>query len=738
MKENTNNLTPNALISESSPYLKQHAYNPVQWLPWSNFALQRAKTEDKPIIVSIGYSTCHWCHVMERESFEDKDTADYMNEHYICIKIDREERPDLDQIYMDACQIMTGSGGWPLNCFLNTDALPFYAGTYFPPQAHYERPSWMEVLRNLHNAWNNQRDTVEAQAQKLLGYIREGENTMLNKARARVKDELTDTKLYGERPFHQGLTETIFYGLRERFDRQDGGFGVAPKFPSLMAIQYLLEYAHLRNNDEALLHAVYSLERLATGGIYDQLAGGLARYSTDNEWLAPHFEKMLYDNALFINALAQAVRMIESNTVHRAKNLEHFQGAISLFKKTIRDTYFFCLRQMSTSVHSAWYSAIDADSEGVEGKYYVWSKQEIIDLIGLESAQFFCAYFDVTDSGNWEHTNILRRILTDTAFAAENAGGEAWVRENLPKAIQILLAHRETRIAPGLDDKILLGWNALMVSATVQAYRALGEAEMLDQAKRVMDFLLTTFTAPDGNSLLHTCHETRGKKLEVRTDEPLTPHLLPLASISAFLDDYAFTIAALLDLYEVTGSANYLVKAQSLGEVVLKNFPKDDTMFYYTSSQQNDVIVRKTDLYDNALPSGNSIMAQNLLRIGYIQADEGMLAHGRRMLLQVKPLVEQYPLSFQIWAVTMQREAHGWLEIAVTGAAAAQNGKILSKAYIPNSVMAIETEVLASSSLLNDRVGQSESLVYICTDMVCGMPQAEVSAALHTIYENLT
>jgi uncharacterized protein len=718
MKQKADHKTPNALLAESSPYLQQHAYNPVQWYPWGAEALQRAKLEDKPILVSIGYSTCHWCHVMERESFEDKDTADYMNEHYVCIKIDREERPDLDQIYMDACQIMTGSGGWPLNCFLNTDALPFYAGTYFPPQPYYERPSWMEVLRNLHNAWVNQRDTVETQAQKLLGYIKEGENSMLAKARERMTNDLSEQKLYGERLFHEGLTESIFYGLRERFDRQDGGFGTAPKFPSLMAIQYLLEYAHLRSNEEALLHAVFSLERMTTGGIYDQLDGGLARYSTDNEWLAPHFEKMLYDNALFISVLSQAVRMIETNEIHRGKNLKHYYNALALFKNTIRDSYFFCLRQMSGSEHPAWYSAIDADSEGIEGKYYVWSKQEIMELLGTESADFFCAYFDVSEAGNWEHTNILRRVYSDADFAAKYPGGALWLTEHLPKAKQILLAHRAKRIPPGLDDKVLLGWNALMVSACVQAYRALSEPEMLQQAEKCMDFLLGVFAAPNGKGLLHTYKDG-------------------FAKYDAMLDDYAFTIAALIDLYEVTGTERFLVSAQSLVDVVQENFPKGDTLYYFTSAQQTDVIVRKTDLYDNALPSGNSIMAQNLLRLGYLLTRLDWLDRGRRMLDEVKPLVQQYPLSFQMWAVAIQREAHGWLEVSVTGKNAAANGLFLSKTYIPNQVLAIETLETTSIAVLESRTGQTEDLVYICTDMVCGRPETDVHSALKSIFEKL-
>jgi uncharacterized protein len=431
MKTQQDKPSPNMLIHESSPYLLQHAYNPVQWYAWGPEALQLAKQTDRPIIVSIGYSTCHWCHVMERESFEDKDTADFMNAHFVCIKIDREERPDLDQIYVDACQIMTGSGGWPLNCFLNTDALPFYAGTYFPPTPAHQRPSWLQVLRNLHQAWRTQRPVVEEQAKRLQGYIQNGEQNMLNKALEVTEHLVLDPRLPGDSNFHQAWTDEVFYKLRERFDRQDGGFGYAPKFPSLMAIRWLLEYAHFRNSDEALLHAVFSLERMITGGIYDQLAGGLARYSTDTIWLVPHFEKMLYDNALFITTLGDAIRMVETSTQVRNKPLEHLSYSLNLFKSALHETMDFCLRQMSDSASGAWYSAIDADSEGVEGKYYVWTKAEIEAILTPEDAGYFCAWFDLSDHGNWEEVNILRQVYSSVEFESKYPGGAQWVKDRV-------------------------------------------------------------------------------------------------------------------------------------------------------------------------------------------------------------------------------------------------------------------------------------------------------------------
>jgi uncharacterized protein len=695
---------PNRLQYETSPYLLQHAYNPVQWYPWGQEALTLAKQQDKPILVSIGYSTCHWCHVMERESFEDQTTAQFMNEHYICIKIDREERPDLDQIYMDACQIMTGAGGWPLNCFLTPDALPFYAGTYYPPQPAQQRPSWMQVLQNLHNAWVNSRQTVTDQAEKLLGYIKAGDTQLLQKTDQRPQATIdAELQLYQGASLHLGLTQDVFYRMREQFDRADGGFGHAPKFPSFMAIQYLLEYAHFRNNDDALLHAIFSLESMITGGIYDHLAGGISRYSTDNEWLAPHFEKMLYDNALLISTLGMAIRMIETASQKRGKNLSVYEQSMALFRYTIRHTYDFTLREMSDPATGAYYSAFDADSEGVEGKYYVWSKAEVLQHLGEKEGELFCAYFDVTEDGNWEHTNILRRVVSDTEFAAKYPDGEAWVKKNLPKAKEKLLIERMKRIPPELDNKTILSWNTLMVSAGVQAYRALNDEKLLENAQKTMSFLLDAFKVEQSDRLLHTYKSGTAK-------------------YAAMLDDYAYTIAALLDLYEATAQENYLQKAKNLVEVVMTDHEKEGSFFHFSGIQQVDVIVRKIDLYDHATPSANSTMALNLQRLGHLTTDGMLMQRSNRMLNEVKNAVRQFPLSFEQWAIAIQREAQGLVEIVVTGTDLAHMHTEIHRAFIPNAILAVQTSHTSNISLLKDKINNQTAFIYLCKDFACMRP----------------
>lgn len=705
---------PNHLIHETSPYLLQHAYNPVQWYPWSNEAFALAKQSDLPVLVSIGYSTCHWCHVMERESFEDKDTADFMNAHFICIKVDREERPDLDQIYMDACQIMTGSGGWPLNCFLTPDGLPFFAGTYFPPTPAHQRPSWLQVLRNLSQAWHNQRDVVNAQAERLLEYIRNGEQNMLNKAREAADSQPFGVDTEGSSAFTTAETDIVFDNLRQRFDRQDGGFGYPPKFPSLMAICWLFEYAHFNRNEEALLHAVFSLERMVTGGIYDQLAGGLARYSTDSEWLVPHFEKMLYDNALFISALSAGIKMIRTAEQIQAWPLEHLAHSVQVFEQALEQTISFCLRQMFEPSSGAWYSAFDADSEGVEGKYYVWTKAEIDSILDPNDAAFFCAWYDVSEAGNWEHTNILRRVYTVSEFESKYPGGAEWVEKNLPKAQKKLLAIREQRIPPGLDDKSILAWNALMATALTEAYTATRRVEYLQQAVKTLWFIQTEFTQADSARLHHTWKDT-------------------VAKGEAVLDDYAYTIAAMLHVYEATGQTTWAEQAKDLLEVVFDSFDWQDGLLHFAPKIQTDVIVRKLDFYDNATPSSNAVMAECIGKLGHLFANRAWLEQSEKMLLAIKPLVQQHPLSFSYWAKLIQRDAHQTWEIDVAGKGSENFAASLMQTFIPNSVLAWHS---AGSVLpvLADKAQSNRPLVYLCRNFTCGLPHQTTENAIQELF----
>ncbi|HNM26462.1 MAG TPA: thioredoxin domain-containing protein, partial [Saprospiraceae bacterium] len=484
----------NRLRHETSPYLLQHAGNPVNWYAWKPEALARARVENKPILVSIGYSTCHWCHVMEHESFENEDIAAFMNDNFVCIKVDREERPDVDAIYMEACQILNGSGGWPLNCFLTPDCRPFYAGTYFPPRPAHNRPSWLQVLQHMSRVWESEREKVYEQAERLTARIRGNDEVFV---------QGMGPESAGEAPFPADLPDTIFARMRDSFDRAEGGFGGAPKFPSTMAIQYLLNYHWFTRQPEALEHALLSLDKMIQGGIYDQIGGGFARYSTDREWLAPHFEKMLYDNALLVGVLAEAYKLTKKD----------------LYRETIEETLEYIRRDM-THPEGGFYSAEDADSEGEEGKFYVWDKAEIDQLLGEEAA-LFCDFYDISESGNWEHVNILRRLRSYEAYASANDLDLADLKQRLRAGRERLFVRRAERVRPGLDDKILLGWNALMASAYAAAFTALGREEYRQAALRNLDFCLEKFAQPGGEGLFHTWKNAQ-------------------AQYDAFLDDYAF------------------------------------------------------------------------------------------------------------------------------------------------------------------------------------------------------
>ncbi|HRI58481.1 MAG TPA: thioredoxin domain-containing protein, partial [Saprospiraceae bacterium] len=466
----------NKLQSETSPYLLQHAHNPVDWYAWRPEAFERARAEQKPILVSIGYSTCHWCHVMERESFENEDIAAFMNERFINIKVDREERPDVDAIYMDACQILTGGGGWPLNCFLTPEGKPFYAGTYFPPRPAHNRPSWLQLLQHLANIWETQRDVALDQAEKLTAHIARSDDIFIQKPSNPNPETLKPSNPETLQPSNPPTLkpsnlESIYYQMRERFDRVEGGFGGAPKFPSTMAIQYLLNYHWFTGNPEALEQAVLSLDKMIHGGIYDQLGGGFARYATDREWLVPHFEKMIYDNALLVSVLSEAYKLTGK----------------ALYKETIEETLHYVRREM-TGADGGFYSAQDADSEGVEGKFYVWDKGEIGEILGGE-AQLFCAFYGVTEHGNWEEKNILWRPVSYEAFAAANDTEVGRLKSRLQSGREKLFAVRSKRIWPGLDNKVLLSWNALMTSAYCAAFTALGNEEYRTTAVRNIEFL---------------------------------------------------------------------------------------------------------------------------------------------------------------------------------------------------------------------------------------------------------
>jgi uncharacterized protein YyaL (SSP411 family) len=671
---------PNRLINETSPYLLQHAHNPVDWFPWGEEALNKASTEDKPILVSIGYAACHWCHVMERESFEDEETAALMNENFVNIKIDREERPDLDHIYMDAVQAISGSGGWPLNVFLTPDKKPFYGGTYFPPRSIYNRPSWKDVLISIAEGFKNKRHQIDAQAGHLTTHMMESNNFGIT-LRGTLPEKLcTDEEL-----------DEMVQNIMKTADTVNGGFGGAPKFPQTFTIRLLLHHYFYTKDENALRQACLSLDKMTDGGINDQLGGGYARYSTDDTWLVPHFEKMLYDNALFVVALSEAYQVTANDR----------------YLSAIQSTLDFVERELM-SPDGGFYSALDADSEGVEGKFYVWTKAETDAILG-EHARLFNEFYNVTDAGNWEHANILHVTQSPEEFARNNNIGAAELSRILGEAKEKLLLARNERVRPLTDDKILLGWNAMMNTAYSKAFAATGIEKFRMLAVENMEFLLEKFSDGPHGGFYHSY------KREARNP--------------AFLDDYAELIHALLHLQEITADSSYLRKVKTLIKWCIDHFSEPETgYFYFTNDEQQDVIVRKKELYDGAVPSGNSLMAWNLLYSGVVFDNADWRKRAVSMCSGLKDVVVRYPGSFGIWAMVMQALSKGVPEIAAVGGNLDTVLKDLLRTFIPLRIIQSSPSESKEFPLLAGKPFSAETMIYLCKDYSCQTPVNEVSA----------
>jgi uncharacterized protein YyaL (SSP411 family) len=669
----------NRLINETSPYLLQHAHNPVEWFPWGDEALEKAKQEDKIILVSIGYSACHWCHVMERESFENEPVAKLMNENFVNIKVDREERPDLDHIYMDAVQAIAGNGGWPLNVFLTPQAKPFYGGTYFPPQKAYNRSSWTDVLNSILQAWKERKNEIEAQAENLTDHLLKANSfgAIANTIEPNKEQELITIE----------QCDQMFTTIMKTADTQWGGFGKSPKFPQTFTIQYLLRYHYFTDNKEALQQALLSIDKMLMGGIYDHIAGGLARYSTDEEWLAPHFEKMLYDNALLINILCDAYQITTDKK----------------YADAIRKTIAFVQTELMSS-EGGFYAALDADSEGEEGKYYVWQKKEVDTILG-EDAELFCAFFDISEAGNWEEKNILRNLQSIEDFTIARGLEKEIFEKTVQQCLQKLSLQRTSRIKPSLDDKIILGWNALMLQSIAKAAVVLADPTYQKIAATNFIFLQNKFTPVENSlQLMHTYKNGISKYV-------------------AFLDDYAYLIAALLQLYKTSLSENYLLKAFDYCSYVIENFSDEEScFFYFTHQDQKDVIVRKKEIYDGATPSGNSVMAENLLQLAIIFDNAQWRDRANQMIKIISNSTLKYPGSFGIWASLLLYQVMGVNEIVVVGSNYATiSNDILSK-YVPNLViMGSEKEQEAFPLLAAKPSGPSDS-IFLCKNYSCLAP----------------
>ncbi len=677
---------PNRLIKETSPYLLQHAHNPVDWYPWGEEALDRAKKEDKPILVSIGYSACHWCHVMEKESFEDDSTAKLMNEKFINIKIDREERPDLDHIYMDAVQAITGSGGWPLNVFLTPEAKPFYGGTYFPPTRAFNRSSWKEVLMSLSRAFSEQREEINKQAETLTEHLRQANEFGFAPT------------VFQQESFNVDTMDTIAKNLMSNADREWGGFGAAPKFPQTSIVKYLLNYHWYTGEKTSFDQALLSLDKMIEGGIYDQAGGGFARYSTDKEWLAPHFEKMLYDNALILSTISDALKLTGKKR----------------YAEVIEETIHFVEREMKHP-DGGFYAALDADSEGIEGKFYVWSYDEIKTILGTD-AELFSEFYDITPSGNWEHTNIMRVLKPLEDFASEKKISVEELEKLLDRGRQKLMSVRSKRVRPGLDDKILLGWNALMNSCLSQAFSATSKPEYLSLARQNMTFILNNMRSENG--LFHTWKNGQPK-------------------YQAYLDDHAFLIEALLELSFVTGETNWLEEAEKWIQYVIDHFSDPATgFFYYTDHTQTDVIIRKKEIYDGATPSGNALMAVNLLRAGIIFDKADWRERSWKMVNSLSQVITRYPGSFGIWANLLQEFIMGTLEIVIIGPDERKLREEVLQAFLPGRVVMSSAISNDKFSLLVGKSGSGRTAIFLCKNFACDAPVFSAGDLLEKLNQN--
>jgi uncharacterized protein YyaL (SSP411 family) len=669
----------NRLSQENSPYLLQHAHNPVDWYPWGEEALQKAKNENKVILVSIGYAACHWCHVMERESFENEEIAKIMNEFFVCIKVDREERPDIDRIYMDAVQLMTGSGGWPLNCFAMPDGKPFFGGTYFRPN------DWVRVLQGIQNAWLSEKDKVEKVADQISEGVRSNELI-------EVKSEL---KLFDLDDMKSG-----YENWQKDFDKLEGGNNRAPKFPLPGSLQFLLRYYHASKDRSALDHVVLTLDKMAAGGIYDQIGGGFARYSVDAIWKVPHFEKMLYDNAQLVSLYAEAYSLTK----------------ITEYKRVMEETLDFIDRELSLP-NGGFYSSLDADSEGVEGKFYVWEKSEIESVL-KEDAEWFCEYFGVSEKANWEEGNILM-ISADKNEIAKRLGiSTKQFDEKVKEASNKLLSKREERIRPGLDDKALTSWNALMIKGYVDAYKALGKQEYLERAEKAMHFIETNLMKGEG-------HLFRNYKDGV-------------SKINAFLDDYSFTIEAYIALYQASFKEDYLIKADRLMKVVMAHFSDEKSgMFFYTSNEDPDLIARKMELLDNVIPSSNSSIAKSLFVLGIYLDKETFKERSKQMLANVYERMLKVPSYHFNWGQLFFYLANSTYELVVVGDSALSEKQKIESLFLPNVLISgslTESEL----PLLKNRYVSKQTTFYLCKNRTCKIPVTSVRELLDQIQEEIS
>jgi uncharacterized protein YyaL (SSP411 family) len=686
----------NHLANSTSPYLLQHANNPVDWYPWGTEALQKAKDENKLILVSIGYSACHWCHVMEHESFEDEKVAAVMNEYFVCIKVDREERPDVDQVYMSAVQLMSGRGGWPLNCICLPDQRPIYGGTYF------RKNEWASLLFNLADFYKQKPGEAIEYAEKLTSGIQQYESVEF------VKEQSGYTK---------ADLELIVTNWKRYFDKAEGGMGSSPKFPMPNNWICLMRYAHL-TGDESVAEAVkITLHKMAFGGIYDHIGGGFARYSVDGLWHVPHFEKMLYDNAQLISLYAEA----------------YTWNPDPLYKKVVEGIIDFSLRELA-SLQYGFYSALDADSEGVEGKFYIFTKAEIEEILGSD-AELFCIYYHITDDGNWEEesSNVLFRREGDKELAEKLGLAEDELAGKIELSRQKVFEARSHRIRPGLDNKILASWNGLMLKGLCDAYRAFNKPEYLDVALKNAGFILDNLMNDDGRLTRVASPQPSPKERGAASFKVLSfgEDLGEANKTIAFLDDYANITDAFIALYEVTFDEQWLAQAKNLTEQAIKHYYNTKNgIFFYTADDDEQLIARKSEIMDGVTPASNSVMARNLKKLGLFFNDEGYQEIASQLLRNIFPHLSKYGSSYSNWIMLLQEEVFGIYEVAITGPDSMNMRSEIENNYIPNKIILGGNK--GSLPLLQDKFGPGTQ-IFVCKDRTCGLPANNITDALKQI-----
>lgn len=687
----------NRLILEQSPYLLQHAYNPVDWYPWGPEAFKKARTEDKPIFLSIGYSTCHWCHVMEKESFEDPEVAKLLNETFISIKVDREERPDIDATYMKVCQMMTGSGGWPLNIIITPNQKPLFATTYIPKEGRFGKIGMKELIPRIKELWQSRRHELESSAERIISILKEQATSGIDR---------------GEELGKSALDEAFVY-LSSRFDELYGGFGKTPKFPSAHNLSFLLRYWKRRGYRKALNMVERTLRAMRLGGIYDHIGFGFHRYSTDSKWLVPHFEKMLYDQAMLTIAYLETYQATEKEE----------------YAQTVREILAYVLRDM-TALNGGFYSAEDADSEGEEGKFYIWIEDEIKRLLPKKEVELVTRIFNIETYGNFEDESTRRRTgknilyMRDSLPAVASKLGIPLIKisKRLEDALQCLYTAREKRIHPNKDDKILTDWNGLMIAALAKAASVLSEEVYLTAAKKAANFIISNMTSPEGR-LYH----------RYRDGEP---------AITGFLNDYSLFIWGLIELYEATFEASYLKNAITLTEVMMKHFwDNEKGGFYFTADDAENVLIREKLIYDGAYPSGNSIAALNMIRLSRMTANPEFEEKATQIFQAFSNIVSETPAGYTQLMVALDFALGPSFEVVIVGNSQSKDTEIMLKAirdkFIPNKVLLLIPSEVQEPEITNLAeytrhltIQEGKATAYVCQDYECKLPTIDIEKAI--------